>query len=178
MRGNVRTELTVIVEQLVGTQVEIRTFEGRHIAVPLDRALLGSPTWRELRAGPQAGIGSSPEEALLLLAHAAGSSSAGVRRVAAAREADRWLRTALEGAGGPVLVCEVQRAARAAGIASETLRRAATRIGVVRRKHGLHGGWSWSLPAVRGPVAESGTTPIEDGMTQIASNVGTAGGEQ
>lgn len=171
-------EPAAVVAHLVGTPIEIREVGGAFVAVPVDRAHLRSPTWAALRAGPRSGIGRTPEEAALLLAHAAGVSTGGARRPATPRAADRWLQEALQRAGGIVLVSDVVQAARAAGIASETLRRAATRLGVVRKELGLQGGWSWTLPAEAGADANNATASIEGGTTTFVIEAGAAGKEQ
>jgi hypothetical protein len=59
----------------------------------------------------------------------------------ALREAVDWLQEVLS---EPIPADEVLRKARKAGIAEKTLRRAADKLGVVKKKSGK-GGWSWSL---------------------------------
>ncbi len=135
------------IQELVGTQTTIREVSGFFVAVPVDSGHLRSPTWRALRAGPRAGLGSSPEEALALLLFAAGQAAGGVRTLAAPLAADRWLRDALRARGGSAPAAEIAKAAERASIAPKTLRVATRRIGVVRRKVGLSGGWMWALPA-------------------------------
>ena len=135
-----------MVEQLFGTPIETRQVGTALVAVPVDRALLQSATWQALRAGPRSGVGRTLEEALLLLAHAAGRVAGDSRARAAPRAADRWLYDRLQGAAGPVLASEVGEAARRAGIGPTALRRASRRLGVVRSKVGLRGGWTWRLP--------------------------------
>lgn len=142
------------IQQLVGTQATIREVSGYFVAVPVDSGRLRSPTWIALRAGPRAGLGRSPEEALALLLFAAGQAAGRVRTTAAPLAADCWLRDGLRARGGAAPAAEIAKAAERASIALKTLRVAARRIGVVRRKVGLNGGWIWVLPseAVRDPV--------------------------
>lgn len=135
------------IQQLVGAQTTIREVSGFFVAVPVDSGHLRSPTWRALRAGPHAGLGRSPDEALALLLFAAGQATGRRRVTAAPLAADRWLRDALRACGGAAPAAEIAKAAEKASIAPKTLRAATLRIGVVRRKAGLSGGWIWALPA-------------------------------
>jgi hypothetical protein len=66
-------------------------------------------------------------------------------------EAADFLRDLLSSA--PVSSVEVLRAAKAAGIAEPTLRRAKTALGVRAQKSGMSGGWCWALPPLK---------PLED----------------
>ncbi|HZR98654.1 MAG TPA: hypothetical protein VFE37_08110, partial [Chloroflexota bacterium] len=59
-------------------------------------------------------------------------------------EAVAFLRAAL--ADGPQPAAGVLEAARAAGLAERTLRRAKATLGVGARKDGARGGWWWDLP--------------------------------
>jgi hypothetical protein len=61
-------------------------------------------------------------------------------------------------ASGPMSATEVERLADQAGIARRTLRRARESLGVERRKDGMRGGWSWSLP--KGAPPSSGLAPF------------------
>lgn len=155
------------IQELVGTRTTIREVSGFFIALPVDSGQLRTRTWRALRAGPRAGLGRSPDEALALLLFAAGQAT-GRRQVSAAPlEADRWLRDALRACGGAAPAAEMTMAAERACIAPKTLRRAASRIGVVRRKVGLSGGWICALPA----EAEHDLGDIE--VDQPAPSAGT-----
>ena len=73
--------------------------------------------------------------------------------------ADEFLRTLL--ASGPISAATVMASAASAGYAWRTVQRAADRIGAVRRKDGMRGGWVWALDpdpkAPRGP--EDATAP-------------------
>lgn len=136
-----------LIQSLVGTQTTIREVSRFFVAVPVASGHLHTPTWRALRAGPHAGLGRSPEEALALLLFAAGQAAGGGRTTAAPLAADRWLRDTLRARGGTAPAAEIAMAAERASIAPKTLRMATRRIGVVRRKVGLSGGWIWALPA-------------------------------
>lgn len=59
-------------------------------------------------------------------------------------EAMELLREQL--AGGPMAAAEIERLAADRGIKDRTLRRARDELGVVSKKTGYGGGWSWSLP--------------------------------
>jgi hypothetical protein len=58
-------------------------------------------------------------------------------------EAEEWLRARL--ADGPVLQKELESAAKSAGIAWRTLRRAKDKLRVQSHKAGIGGGWFWEL---------------------------------
>lgn len=135
------------IQELVGTQTTIREVSGFFVALPVDSRQLRTRTWRALRSGPKAGLGRSPDEALALLLFAAGQAAGRGRMTAAPLAADHWLRDALRTRGGSAPAAEMATAAERESIAPKTLRVAASRIGVVRRKVGLSGGWMWALPA-------------------------------
>ncbi len=86
--------------------------------------------------------GTTPVTADRLLAAPAPDSASG-----GAREAEEFLRDLL--AEGPIKSADVDKAARDAGIAKATLRRARDKVGVKARAVGspARGGyWEWSLP--------------------------------
>jgi hypothetical protein len=60
------------------------------------------------------------------------------------RDTEGFLEKILE--SGPVLQKDVERAAKAEGIAERTLYRAKKKLGVESDKAGLRGGWYWHLP--------------------------------
>jgi hypothetical protein len=72
------------------------------------------------------------------------TSAADPEERSAINEATDWLSDAL--ANGPKNANELYPTARKDGIVDRTLRRASTRLGVVRAKAGFGGGWEWSLP--------------------------------
>ncbi|MEV6931740.1 hypothetical protein AB0M46_45620 [Dactylosporangium sp. NPDC051485] len=67
-----------------------------------------------------------------------------------------WLRQYLAEQAQPVQASVVLAAARQAGFAERTLRRASTVVGVRITPHGFGGGTLWSLPE---PPAEPSTPP-------------------
>jgi putative DNA primase/helicase len=69
--------------------------------------------------------------------------------------AEQFLRDCLKAGATPSKT--VQDEAKAEGIAWSTLRRAADRIGVHKRKGGMNDGWYWSLP-----TAEDAQKPTEE----------------
>jgi putative DNA primase/helicase len=71
-------------------------------------------------------------------------SEMGPQNVSALAEATEWLQATL--AAGPVCAAQVKEEAKAAGITSMTLRRAADALHVVKQKASMNGGWLWSLP--------------------------------
>jgi putative DNA primase/helicase len=72
-------------------------------------------------------------------AEAAGKSSANPRATA------KTLLTELL-AGGPVAKQEIEEAANANCLSAATLRRAKDELGIIAKKSGLKGGWTWQLP--------------------------------
>jgi len=48
---------------------------------------------------------------------------------------------------------EIEREARGAGISIETVKRAKDRLGIVSKRDGRTGAWSWALPAAGWQVA-------------------------
>jgi hypothetical protein len=58
-------------------------------------------------------------------------------------EAKAWLQDLL--AAGPVPVKEIQKDAKAAGLAWMTVRRAKEALSVITQKSTYHGGWEWRL---------------------------------
>jgi hypothetical protein len=57
---------------------------------------------------------------------------------------------------GPMSATEARRVAVDRGIADRTLDRATKALGVLKRKRGMTGGWTWSLPEHVGNVGELG----------------------
>ena len=49
-------------------------------------------------------------------------------------------------AAGPTPAGQVRKAAEAAGHSWRTMQRTSQKLGVLRRKDGMHGGWTWVLP--------------------------------
>lgn len=62
----------------------------------------------------------------------------------ARKAAAEWLIELLR--DGPVLVNEVERQAKEAGMSWATIRRAKDLLGIVPRKQTFSGGWRWDLP--------------------------------
>lgn len=71
-------------------------------------------------------------------------------------EAVEWLADYLEDAGGRAEAGPAQAAARAAGHAERTLRRARAKLKVEKRKVGYQGAWEWFLPTVEAAKAAKG----------------------
>jgi hypothetical protein len=90
----------------------------------------------------------------------------------AGEEAEAWLRDAL--ANGPRLADEMVRAARAAGIAERTLRRARKRLDVRSKKQdgSMEGRWCWVPPwplkAANNPEGGHDSMPQKDGPLQAS----------
>ena len=63
-------------------------------------------------------------------------------------EAEDWLRTYLEERGGEAPAADIRKDCQKDGISYDTLkRRPCERLGVVKAKAGMRGGWLWSLPS-------------------------------
>ena len=60
-------------------------------------------------------------------------------------DAKDFLRQVL--ADGPVLVKEIQKQAKDAGVSMSTVRRAKRGMSVLSQKRGMDGGWEWALPS-------------------------------
>lgn len=144
---------------LVGHDVELlEPRAGCWILAPVDRARLRTPFWQAVRASPGAGVWGSPAAALVGFA-------AGVEGWSHPRRAGppEGLYALLQGllATGPTPVAELLDAAQAAGFSAPQLNRAARRLGVVRKKVGMSGGWTWRLPegdGIASPNASKETT--------------------
>jgi hypothetical protein len=72
-------------------------------------------------------------------------SEIGPQSTSALEDATEWLQEAL--AAGPAPAAKLMEKAKAAGITSMTLRRAAKALYVVKQKSSMNGGWLWSIPA-------------------------------
>jgi putative DNA primase/helicase len=88
--------------------------------------------------------GPARHTAATLLAVAPEASDAAERDARA--EAVAFLEAAL--ANGPRPAARLLEAARRAGLAEKTVRRAKVALGVEARKDGARGGWWWGLPRV------------------------------
>jgi hypothetical protein len=141
-------ELVSELSRLVGHPVELlrMTFPSGAPACllrPVDRALRQGAFWRVVRASPSAGIWHTPEEALIGFA----SSVRGWRAAAAStapHDLENTLRDRLN--GGPVPAATLLADFAEQGVSRDRVGRAARRIGIVRQKMGMGGGWMWSLP--------------------------------
>ena len=138
-----KTEVTIFSAiGLQATPKEVK--QGAWVAIPKDRTLLQSKTWQALRSGPKAGIGSSPTEAAILLALAAGKAGQG--RPPSKQQAAKVMLENLLRDGIARTVEEIRGLAQAKGISWTAADRAARDLGVLRKKCGLRGPWIWSLP--------------------------------
>ncbi len=61
-------------------------------------------------------------------------------------EARQWLKTYLEDAGGRAEAGEVIKAAEAAGLSKDQVKKARSKIGAKTEKSGFNGRWEWVLP--------------------------------
>src|SRR5262249_39590679 len=87
-------------------------------------------------------------------------------------EAVKFLEDLLK--DGPVGSQAVYDAARQAGIAERTLKRAKKQMDITSRKDsGFAGGWSWSLPDTKNPAKSNSAN--EDGQDGHAEKVGILG---
>lgn len=140
---------------LVGHAVEVlEPRPGCWVVAPVDRARLRTPFWQAVRASPGAGVWRS--SAAALVGFAAGVE--GWSRPPRAGPPEGLyvlLRDVL--AAGPAPVVELLGAAQAAGFSPPQLNRAARRLGVVRKKAGMTGGWTWRLPEGDGIASPNAT---------------------
>jgi hypothetical protein len=137
-------DLEKAVAVVMGLDVALREAKpGQWLAMPHDRALLRSETWQRLRNGPMAGIGSSPAEAALMLALAAGGLPR-PKPPSKQAQARIWLALLL-GDGQPRMVSEIKELSQGQGITWPACDRAARSLDVLREKLGLRGPWVWTL---------------------------------
>jgi len=119
---------------------------GAHVwmVVPVDRSSMSSARWLAVRALPGSGIWATATEAV------AGFGAAWAGGVASSSIEHRG---GVPGAlaerlsGGPVAASTLIAEYGAAGVSRHRLGRCAGRLGVIRNKVGMTGGWRWSLPA-------------------------------
>lgn len=78
--------------------------------------------------------------------------------------AEQFLREIL--ANGPIQKNEIEMDCRGAGISVATLRRAKKRLGIISKKDGMKGVWSWSLPD---EVSEDAHKDAEDAHVILLS---------
>ena len=72
-------------------------------------------------------------------------------------EAEEWLRTYLEERGGEAQASDIRKDCQKDGISYDTLKRSpCKRLGVVKAKSGMRGGWLWSLPVAVTDLAGKG----------------------
>lgn len=108
-------------------------------------------------------------EPVLMTVDEAMSALAQVKGKPTAREdATVWLREFL--ASGPKLARDVFAAAFEAQLRDRTVKRAASELGIVKRKEGFSGGWNWALPPDSAPPSSgteaSTTTATEESLPQ------------
>ncbi len=117
--------------------------QGCWVVLPKERTYLHSKLWRTLRAGNKMGIGNSPIDAAILFASATGA--AGPRKIATKHRAQEWIINILS-EGFAVPVQKIKLMAFKAGITWSTVDRASRKHGIVRKKCGFRGSWTWELP--------------------------------
>lgn len=113
------------------------------IVKPVDRTTLNAPFWREVQQSPNHGAWSAPEAAVVGFAAGAAGWHAAASRSAAVG-LDTALRDRLAAGSQPAAKLIADFAA--VGVSHDKLSRMARRMGVVRSKDGMSGGWRWSLP--------------------------------
>jgi len=144
MRSDEMNKAETILGELLKTEISIREVRaGAWVAVPKDRRLLQSKTWKALRQGPKSGIGHCLTEAAVLLAIADGLSRP--RSKAPRHTAKAWL-TDFMSSKSEVSVDQVKSHASRLGVSWSALDRAARDLGIQRVKSGFRGGWIWSKP--------------------------------
>lgn len=132
-----------ILGELLKTEISIREVRaGAWVAVPKDRRLLQSKTWKALRQGPKSGVGHCLSEAAVLLAIAYGRSKP--RLKAPRHTAKAWLAEFMA-VKSEVSVELVKSHAVSLGVSWSAVDRAARDLGILRKKTGFNGGWTWKL---------------------------------
>ena len=134
----------------------LQTASGKpaNLICPPNLADLTQPFWQAVRASETQGIWEAPKQAMVGFAsQMTGWLAAlqGPRR----RTVDDWLKGQLT--GGALAASSLATEAAGCGISRDRLGRAARRLGVVRRKDGMRGGWLRELPAGKPGTA----TPAE-----------------
>ncbi len=114
-----------------------------YMVLPTDRGELTSGFWEALRASPTSGIWPTPEEALLGFAAFVNERRAKSRRVT---RSDLELELKRLLSNGPAWAAELVPHFEKQGVSRHALGRTARRLGVVRLKQGMKGGWVWKLP--------------------------------
>jgi hypothetical protein len=140
-------QLLTEIGRLIDCEVELVTRPSTagpaFLVVPVERKHLRSVFWELVRADPCAGIWKSPEAALVGFSARCLDWAATARRQSP-MDVERFVIEQLD-CSGSAAAAQIQEAARKAGITGSALHRAATRLGVQRRKQGMRGGWMWVL---------------------------------
>ena len=149
-------------------QVPLQASQGFLVA-PVDRQALSEPFWQAVRASPSAGVWNTPEEAVVCFAAGIGGwRSATARPIQTRAAIERYLRDLLAG-GAEVAVKDVEAAVHSVQRSWSQVKRAAERLGVVKRKAGMQGGWLWSLPRPEGGT-KNAKRPLHLGLCPSASS--------
>jgi hypothetical protein len=132
--------------------------ERAYLVAPVERQMLQEPFWQAVLRSPSAGIWDTPEAALVgFAAGARGWTSE--KPAAALSDVESGLRERLR--SGPVPAAILLSEYAAVGVSNHRVGRAARRIGVTRHKHGMRGGWIWSLPEECAPSSQVGAEERE-----------------
>jgi len=146
MNNSAHTEIAAFLSTLASIPVKLLEARlGAWVVVPVERSHLHSRVWRILRSGHQSGVGETAIEAALLFARAVGVG--GQRRVAPKHRARAWLRDQLAN-GQSLSVSQIRSNADSAGVTWSSVDRAARELGILRKKCGLRGGWTWRMPVL------------------------------
>ena len=90
-------------------------------------------------------------------------------------EAVDWLRSVLS--DGPMLVRDLQRESKDAGLSWRTVKRAKAQAGILSRKSGYRGPWEWFIPEAEGPKDTQGGQEGQESPSGTLGTLGTLGGD-
>ena len=133
--------------RLVGHRLAMHAARGVaavYMVVPADRLTLGLPFWQAYRADTMRPSWPTGTPEAAVTAFAAGAHRWLADAASGLSEVDAELRSRL--AAGPQPARQLVSSFQASGVSPDRLSRVARRLGVVRTKAGMRGGWLWSLP--------------------------------
>lgn len=135
-----------------------------YVVAPNEKGVLGTPFWQAAEAAfMDADPYRTPEQAVV--AFAAGAKGwIAIASKKPAVDVETELRVRL--AAGPAPAAQLMADFAALDVSPDRLGRTARRLGVVRRKAGMAGGWTWEMP-VRAGTEVSGAAFEEVGTAFI-----------
>ena len=143
--------------QLVNHDVELlgrptSTGQTLYLVMPKDRSMLQACFWRAVQSSDSMGIWSSPEAAVVAFAAGVHAWRAARSRMDAGDIASALTKRL---AMGPVAAADVIDEFAGMGVSVHRVGRIARRIGVIRHKSGMRGGWIWIQPEGGVPTSDA-----------------------